>query len=229
MIPDISIVIPVLGEEKRINTIIDHLNDINNDSLIEIIVVDGDQEGSTIREINSNEIMKLISEKGRGKQMNCGAKCVSGKIVLFVHSDTFLPIDAYDKIITSMINEELVGGSFSLGIHSNKKIYSVIAYCASLKHRITRVPYGDQSLFFRNTFFKEIEGYKEMPLFEDVEIMKRIKRLKRRIVILPEKTMTSPRKWQNDGVMFAVLRNLCLQILYFFGASPEFLARIYYK
>lgn len=224
----ISVIVPVLHEEDGINALLRHVRDIAADEPIEIILIDGDPDGRTIKKIRSRDALTLRSPKGRGTQMNVGAASAQGNILLFLHADTILPENAFGLIREAIEDERYCGGAFDLGIESTRFLLRLTALCASLKHRITRVPYGDQAIFIRTDFFREIGGYSEIPLFEDVELMRRIKKLKKKIIILRSYTKTSPRKWEKDGILYKILRNWTLQTLYLMGASPKFLVKHYY-
>ena len=164
---------------------------------------------------------------GRGKQMNEGASIASGSILLFLHADTALPPDALKLIAAAMQKTTYVAGAFDLGIKSERSVFRVIEFAASLRSRITRIPFGDQAVFIRKEYFDVIGGFKEIPIMEDVEIMQGIKKRGDKIVILPQKTFTSSRRWEAEGILYSTLRNWVLQILYFFGISPHKLSRFY--
>lgn len=227
--PDFSIIVPVMNEQDGIQTFLRHLQDVSAGESVEFIVVDADPAGSTINGIRSGDVVKLLSPGGRGAQMNRGAEVAGGNVLLFLHADTFLPRNALAHIKIALTNDACVGGAFDLGIDSDRVLLRMTAWCASLKHRMTRVPYGDQAIFIRSDFFRDVGGYRAVPLFEDVELMRRIRRLKKRITIIRQRTRTSPRKWEKEGALYTILRNWTLQILYLLGASPHFLVRYYYR
>lgn len=223
-----SIILPVFHEGERINDLIEYLNHLDSDKNIEIIVVDGVLEKDTLSAIHSNHVVKIFSEKGRAKQMNAGASAARGEILIFLHADTELPIQALKKINSLIARREYVGGAFDLGIKSDKFIFKVIGTLSSLRSRLNRIPFGDQSIFIRREYFDQIGGYKEIPLMEDVELMRRIKKSGNKIWIFYDRVMTSPRRWEKEGVIHCTLRNWTLQALYSLGISPHKLA-IFYK
>lgn len=223
----ISIIIPVLNEASIINQTIDHIFSLPSGEEFEVIVVDGNPHGETINAIRRKEVKKIVAEKGRPKQMNSGAFHAEGKILLFLHADTILPGDTLDSISSVMEKGNLVGGAFDLGIQSDRPIFRVIANAASFRSRITRIPYGDQGIFIRKDYFYKLGGFKEMPLMEDVELMRRIKRAGDKICILPSRVRTSPRRWEREGILYCTLRNWTLITLYFLGIPPEKLAKFY--
>ena len=225
--PRFSIIVPVFHEGNRINHLIEHLNHLDLEKSCEIIVVEGAGERDTLRAIQSNRVIKIFSEKGRAKQMNAGASIAKGEILIFLHADTELPTHALKKIESVIEKRGYAAGAFDLGIQSNKLMFKVIAFLGSLRSRLNRIPYGDQAIFLRTEYFHNIGGYKEIPLMEDVELMRRIKRSGKKIWILYDRVMTSPRRWEKEGVIYCILRNWVLQALYFLGVSPHKLVNFY--
>jgi len=222
-----SIIVPVFHEGEKVNELIVHLHQLDPKKNLEIIVVDGSLERDTLGAIDSNHVIKISSEKGRAKQMNAGASVAKGEILIFLHADTELPIRALKKINAFLEPKEYVGGAFDLGIKSDKLIFKVIGVLASLRSRLNRIPFGDQAIFIRREYFNQIGGYKEIPLMEDVELMRRIKKSGSKIWIFHDRVMTSPRRWEKEGVIYCTLRNWTLQTLYFLGVSPDKLIRFY--
>ena len=222
-----SIIIPVINEGTTINRTIDHLEGLGGQYSFECIVVDGSDNGETLEEIKKARVKKLISPRGRGQQMNKGASVARGEILLFLHADTMLPKGALDHIASVMRGNRYVGGAFDLEIASENPLLRLIEKAASIRSRITRIPYGDQAIFIRKAFFQDLGGFREIPIMEDVEIMRRIKKTKRPIYITRQRVLTSPRRWEKEGILYATLRNWSLMILYLVGMKPEKLARFY--
>jgi len=225
--PEFSIIIPVVNEEGIINSAIEHLGTLHAAASIEIIVVDGDGEGKTIGVIQNRNVKTAVGEKSRGNQMNRGAAMAQGDIVIFLHADTRLPPDAFALMEAALSDPACLAGAFDLAIASGRPIYRLIAKIASFRSRLTRIPYGDQAFFFRRVYFQAIGGFANIPLMEDVEIMGRIKKQGRRIVIINRSVSTSARRWEKEGVLLCTLRNWLLISLYFSGVSPERLSRFY--
>jgi rSAM/selenodomain-associated transferase 2 len=159
--------------------------------------------------------------------MNAGALAAKGEVLIFLHADAELPLSALKRMNGFITRNEYVGGAFDLGIKSDKRIYRAIAFLGSLRSRLNRIPYGDQAIFIRRNYFNEIGGYKEIPLMEDVELMRRMKSSGKKIFIFHDRVMTSPRRWEEEGVIYCILRNWTLQILYFLGVSPHKLVKFY--
>jgi len=225
----ISVIIPVLHEREKINEILDSIKSIAADVPYEMIVVDGDASGDTIAHISDSSVITLTTPRGRAFQMNAGAAKACGDILLFLHADTLLPPKAFTKIITALSSSNFIGGAFDLKIQNRQWIFRAIGLAASWKHRLTRVPYGDQAIFILRRYFENMGGYAGIPLMEDVELMKRVKRQRGRIIIVPAAVITSSRKWETDGVFYAIIRNWIIQVLYLFGMPARHLIKYYYK
>lgn len=216
---NISVIIPVL-REPYINDCIKHLQDRNAH---EIIVVDGDAH-STIR-IKDKNVRTIASMPGRGKQMNAGATIATGDALLFLHADTRLPEHAF-TLIEQALHTTPAGG-FQVEFMPTNWFLNIIAGGTSLRSRITRIPRGDQAQFFRKTYFEHIGRYKEIPLLEDVEIMKRIKRRGTQITLINTPVRTSSRRYMKEGTIRRTLKNWLIITLYTLGMKPARLVGLY--
>jgi rSAM/selenodomain-associated transferase 2 len=225
--PTISVIIPVMNESRGINDVIAHLRSQATVDSVEIIVVDGDPAGSTIKAISHPGIVRAIAGRGRSIQMNCGAARAASDILLFLHADTFLPRNAFTSIREVFRAAECNAGCFSLGIRSPRKIFRLTERYVALRTRITRIPFGDQAIFIRKEYFERIGGYREVPIMEDVDLMRRIRGRGDVISIIPGKVMTSARRWEQEGVLCTTLRNWMLQSLYCMGVPLSKLAKFY--
>lgn len=229
----ISIIIPVFHEALIINQVLEDIYRHGTAINFEVIVVDGSRENDTLKAINDTRVIKISSPKGRGIQMNSGAKQAKGGILLFLHADTFLPVNGLDRIYNSLSSKKYVGGAFDLRIKSElkiksrKKYYRIIEKTASIRSRITGIPYGDQAIFIDKNYFFKLKGFKEIQIMEDVDLMSRIKKNGGKIIILPLKVQTSSRRWDSEGVVYGTLRNWFLMAFYLMGAAPGKLAAFY--
>lgn len=224
-----SIIVPVLNEQDRINSFIDSIKSQDNKGNLEVIIVDGDPQCRTVDAITDSSVIHLNSPKGRGCQMNAGAAVANGEILLFLHADTRLPDNALGKISLELQNTDYVGGAFDLKIDSDRLFLRYISVRASLRSRWNRIPYGDQAIFIRKKYFDQLGGYKEIPLMEDVDLMRRIKKDGKQIIILRDKVITSARRWENDGMLYTTMRNQILVRLFYLGISPHKLAKYYWR
>ena len=224
--PTLSIVLPVFNEAEKINEVIAHLRQEVNEE-VEIIVVDGDAAGGTINTVIDKKVLKLKALRGRASQMNVGASEATGDFILFLHADTLLPRNSLALIRAAMTKKGVVAGAFDLGFDTKRKIFAITELYVALRTRLTRVPFGDQAIFINRDYFEFVGGYRDIPLMEDVELMKRIRKRGDSIAIIPQKVMTSPRRYEREGVLYCTIRNLALQILYTWGVPPERLMKWY--
>jgi len=227
MKPFFSIITPVLDEASLINDHIAHLQALDGAEGCEIIVVDGEPRGTTIRAITAAGVVTALSEPSRARQMNTGVDHSHGDVLVFVHADTRLPRTALTSIREALHKEQVVGGAFDLAIQSRQPALRLIARVASLRSRATRVPYGDQAIFLRRACFAALGGYGNIPLMEDVDLMRRVKKTGGKIVFISDRVYSSARRWEQEGVVYCTIRNWTLITLYLLGVSPARLAKHY--
>jgi GT2 family glycosyltransferase len=159
--------------------------------------------------------------------MNTGAAEARADRILFLHADTRLPQGAVEKIIDTLDDERYVAGAFGLEIDSQRWIFKHIAAWAGRRSHKNRIPYGDQAIFIDKDYFDKIGRFRDIPLMEDVDLMRRIKRAGDEICILKERILTSPRRWEAEGPVFTTVRNQILVSLFYLGAKPHTLVRFY--
>jgi rSAM/selenodomain-associated transferase 2 len=222
----ISVIVPVYREGATINSMVDDLV-AGLAPEDEILVVDGAKELDTLQVLRSHRPRRVASMPGRAVQMNRGAHLARGHILVFVHADTRLPKGWRDMIVQALSDPRVVAGAFELRIHHPALWFRIIEKTANGRTRFTRVPYGDQALFFRTDYFRSLRGFPEISIMEDVEIMTRIRRRGDSIVLVKHPVHTSARRWEKEGVVRGTLRNWGLRILYHWGVDPGILVRFY--
>jgi rSAM/selenodomain-associated transferase 2 len=229
----ISVIVPLFNEEKALPRFLEHLQRFQ---IREIVCMDGGS-GDRSRDIllgwteHASEVSRRLvssSLRGRALQMNGGAKRATGEILLFLHADSFLHPDALGAILTALKDASVVGGAFRLKIDSPNLFFRVIAGFVNARSLHFGLPYGDQGYFVRRDIFEKLGGFKNLPLMEDVDFIRRLKK-EGRIVLLNEAVTTSPRRWTEEGYLYTTLRNFTLVALYFLGVHPEKLAQWYHK
>jgi len=218
----LSVIIPVLYEQERINRLITHLRFL--DQAVEIIVADGDPDGSTIKCIEDEKVISLTSSKGRGNQLAAAAAIVTRDVVLMLHADTLLPDNAFQSIRAALI-QGATWGAFRLGIDAPSLPYRIIERTVDLRCKLFTLPYGDQAIFVTNVALQKIGGIPAIPLMEDVELARRLHNSS--FTLLAERVCTSPRRWQKDGLVRRTVRNVLLLSRYLIGTDPEKLASDY--
>ena len=226
----LSIIIPVYHEGKTINQLVRTLRSGLEES-DEILIVDGAPELDTLRALDVHDdvhdAVRLASPAGRGRQMNLGAEHACGDVLVFVHADTALPPAWRELVVHAAEDTDFRAGAFDLSIDNPGFWFRVMEKTANLRTHCTRVPYGDQVLFFDRDYFRSLDGFAPIPLMEDVELMTRIRKQGDGIVLLATSVCTSARRWETEGVFKGMLRNWLLRILYHLGGDPAVLVRMY--
>lgn len=218
----ISVIIPTLNEERYLE---DTLKSIGQG--VEIIIVDGGSSDATSEVARRFTEKIILSEKGRGVQMDKGAREAAGGLLLFLHADTRLPHGWKGQVEDILKDAKVIGGGFKLKIDSRKFSLRLIEVIANLRSKYLGLIYGDQAIFVRKNDFLAVGGFFGLSLMEDVDLIKRLKK-KGRMVLLGAYISTSSRKWDKSGFLRTTLRNWIFLILYYVGVSPERLYRWYY-
>ena len=222
----ISVIIPALNEETYIRPCIETIR--QEDAAFEIIVADGGSADRTIEIAESLKGVKVLrTARGRGLQMNAGALYATGETLLFLHADTILQKGWSRAIGQTLQDNSVVAGAFTFTIDSPEKKYRIVEQWVKLRCSLFKLPYGDQGIFVRRTVFKNVGGYKEIPLMEDVDLIERLKE-QGEIVVLDTTAFTSARRWINKGLLCTAAMNQLAMLLYRLGISPHILAKIYY-
>lgn len=191
-----------------------------------MIVVDGGSQDSTVEIAQSLGVKVLFAPAGRAAQMNVGAKAATGDILLFLHADTRLPA-RFDKLVRTALEQPgTIAGAFALQINASLWSLRLIEWGVNWRSRQLQMPYGDQAIFLKAEVFHNIGSFPELPLMEDFELMRHLKR-KGRIVIIPAPVLTSGRRWLQRGVWKTTLTNQIAIIAYLKGIPPEQIARWY--
>lgn len=223
----ISVVIPTLNEESLIGRCITAVESEPED--FEIIVADGGSSDETVAEAASFRDVSVVgSARGRGGQMNAGAAAARGEILLFLHADTVLEKGWSTALLSACEESGTVGGAFTFKIDWPGGRYRMTEHWVNLRCRLFRLPYGDQGIFIKRDVFEELGGYREIPVMEDVDIIERMNRLGR-VVLLNKNSYVHARKWIREGWVRTSVRNQLIMLMYRLGADPHYLARIYYR
>ena len=165
----ISIIVPTYNESTTIEAMLKQLEPYRNDA--EIIIVDGSSTDDTVKRIN-NSWKVITCEKGRGIQMNKGARESSGDILFFLHCDCTLPSDALSEIRHCMATSRY--GCFGLKFQS--KNFFMWTNRVISNHRAWKrgLPFGDQGIFIDRDLFFKLGGFPEIPIMEDYEFSRRL-------------------------------------------------------
>ncbi|MEZ4268489.1 MAG: TIGR04283 family arsenosugar biosynthesis glycosyltransferase [Myxococcota bacterium] len=222
----ISVVIPTLNEAKRLPRRLLEL--AMTPGIDEVIVADGASTDGTDDIARAFPQVRCVqAPRGRASQMNAGAALAGGTTLLFVHADVRLPPDATEHIATALASPRVIGGAFRTHHVADGGRYKLgpLLRAADLRSRVSRVPYGDQAIFVRTADFHALGGYPDIPLMEDVEFSRRLRR-RGKLVIVPAEVEVSGRRFETRPIYYTTLVNV-FPLLYRLGTPPEILARLY--
>jgi rSAM/selenodomain-associated transferase 2 len=222
----ISVIIPVLNEERRIAQRLTELAAMEH--IDEILVVDGGSTDATVERARAFPgVTVLPAPRGRASQMNAGAERASGSVLLFLHADVALPADAPRHIAAAMEDSRVVAGAFKTWTvdDAGRSRLGPLLHLADLRSRYTRFPYGDQALFVRAEAFRAVGGFPAQPLMEDLELSRRLWKLGR-IRTVDARVTVSGRRFLARPVFYFLAVN-GFPLLYRLGVSPHTLLRLY--
>jgi hypothetical protein len=216
----LSIVIPALDESLRIATTV---RAAMAAGAYEVIVVDGGSGDGTKAEASAAGALVIDAPRGRARQMNAGAARAGGEALLFLHADTTVPAASAPRVCEALARRGVVAGAFDFAVPRGGPLERVLTIGARARCRLSGYPYGDQGLFLRARTFRALGGFPDLPVMEDWELVHRLRRLGR-IVVLPEAAVTSPRAFHEHGLVLSSAVNVAVIVAYQLGVSAERLA-----
>ena len=217
----ISVVVPTLNEAATIGACLGELIDRGFD---DIVVVDGGSGDGTADIVRSFPGVRLVvAGRGRGRQIGAGVNECSRPIVVMLHADTRLPADAAAQIVAALARADVAGGAFRLRFDVRHPLLDLSSWASRFETRFTT--FGDQALFARRAVLDAV-GVPDVPLLEDVELRRRVKRAGR-FIKLEASVVTSARRFVRKGVVMCQLRNALILSAYSCGVPIAALARFY--
>jgi rSAM/selenodomain-associated transferase 2 len=216
----LSIIIPALNEAPLIAEALEALAPLRARGH-ELIVADGGSTDETVQLARPLCDRVVCSGRGRAVQMNAGARAARGGVLVFLHADTRLPAEAAESVLEAC--RRRAWGRFDVDIAGARRLLKLVAWSMNLRSRLTGIATGDQGIFVRREAFA---GFPEIALMEDIAFSSAMRKAGRP-ACLRSRVVTSGRRWESRGVLRTIVLMWRLRLLYFFGASPERLARLY--
>jgi rSAM/selenodomain-associated transferase 2/rSAM/selenodomain-associated transferase 1 len=219
----LTVIIPTLNEEMNLQRALDSVGSPSNN--LEVIVVDAGSTDHTIEIAQRHGCKVFVGNPGRAMQMNAGAAIATGEHLLFLHADTRLPTD-YRVEVERVLSSPVACGAFPLQIDAPGLALRMVESGVAFRSRILQMPYGDQALFFRSADFYAQNGFKQMSIMEDYELVARMRKTGR-IGLASPPVKTSARRWIKRGILRTTIINQMCVIAYRLGFSDSIVGRLY--
>jgi rSAM/selenodomain-associated transferase 2 len=220
----LAVVVPTLNEEVSLPRTLARVCGVAD----LVIVADGGSADRTLAAARGAGASIAESPPGRGRQLNAGARAAiaaGAEILLFVHADTMLPSTARERVEAAVANHA-VGGGFEVRFDDRRPIFALGSGIVNLRTRLLRAPLGDQAQFITRDAFVALDGFREWPILEDLDLMRRLRRHGPIAVLRPPVT-TSARRFVERGITRTIVTNWSIWALYLLGVEPARLARLY--
>ncbi len=219
----LAVIVPTLNEAAHLTAT---LKRVLEEGPEQVIVADGGSGDGTVELAQAAGVQVISAPRGRGRQLNAGAKVAAAATLLFLHADTLPPAGYRELVGRTLADPKIVAGAFTFSIREPMRHRRLVEWLVAVRCRIRQSPYGDQGLFVRRDLFEAVGGYPDWPLLEDVEILRRL-RPHGRLAIAPAAASTSGRRWLARGVWSTLWLNQRILLGYHRGVPVEELARKY--
>ena len=219
----IGVVIPALNEAQTLPALLADLRRVPVP--LDVVVADGGSTDGTLAAAAAAGARGIAASRGRATQMNAGARAARGEWLLFLHADCRVPPLARRVLLAAVVDvPDLEAAVFRFAIDLPRAWRRFIELGQTLRQALYGLPYGDQGLLVRRALFEGVGGFPELPLLEDVALLRALRR-HTRVRTLPAALVTSGRRYRRDGVVRTWLKHTGIIFLYFAGVSPGRLAR----
>ncbi|HEU4594904.1 MAG TPA: TIGR04283 family arsenosugar biosynthesis glycosyltransferase [Pyrinomonadaceae bacterium] len=224
MRPRLSVIIPALDEARSIGAVLDAVRLLGEG--VEVLVVDGGSADGTGEIARARGARVVESVRGRGAQMHAGALAAEGDAFWFLHADTRAPRDAAARIAEALGDSRVVGGNFRVRFDGARRAARFLTWLYPQLRRLG-LCYGDSAIFVRREAYERAGGFKPFPIFEDLDLLRALRRTGR-LAHLDSTVVTSSRRFEGRSFVLTFARWSALQALYWLGVHPRTLGRLYY-
>jgi uncharacterized protein len=219
----VSTVVPTLNEAANIGGLLERLA---RQTAVECIVADGGSRDDTCKIAARNGAVVLDVSGGRATQQNAGASIAKGRLLLFLHADTQPPHGFADRICEALERPSIVAGAFQFKTNGTGAGMRWVERLTNLRSTFLQYPYGDQGLFLEKRIFHEMGGFAPLPIMEDFELVRRLRR-RGTVLTLPHPAVTSAKRWQQLGVLQTTVINQIMILGFLCGVPVQTLQRFY--
>ncbi|MGI9105504.1 MAG: TIGR04283 family arsenosugar biosynthesis glycosyltransferase [Pyrinomonadaceae bacterium] len=226
-LPLISVIIPTLNEARSLGATLAAVAQLQDGRRrTEIIVVDGGSADETLQIARAHGAHVVASARGRGLQMHTGAGAAHGALLWFLHADTLPPPDGAQRMLDALRHDaQSVGGNFNISFDGARWAARFMTWFYPQLRKLG-LCYGDSAIFVRADVYRAVGGFKPYPIFEDLDLVRRLRK-HGRMIHLPATVVTSSRRFESGSFLFTFARWSFLQLLYWFGVHPRTLSRLY--
>ena len=221
--PALSVIIPTLDEAASIERTLDAVSSLRG--RVEVIVVDGGSRDGTAEVVRARGVRLLTSARGRGPQMHVGAEASRGDALWFLHADTLPPSDGAGRILEALSDPRVVGGNFDVCFDGRGGAARFLTWLYP-RLRALGLCYGDSGIFVRRDAYTRVGGFRAFPIFEDLDLVRRLRKVGR-VAHLKATVVTSSRRFEGRSFALTFARWSFLQALYWLGVHPRTLGRLY--
>ena len=221
--PLLSVIIPTFNEARIIRQTLDAVLGLRGH--VEVIVVDGGSSDETVAIGRARGVYVLVGERGRGLQMHAGACAARGDVLWFLHADTQVAPGSVGQIAVALCDSEVVAGNFCVRFDGLRRAARFLTWLYPHLRKLGLL-YGDSALFVRRAAYLHVGGFPPFPLFEDLDLVRRLRK-HGRFVHLATVVGTSSRRFEDRNFALTFARWSLLQALYWLGVSPQMLGRWY--
>jgi rSAM/selenodomain-associated transferase 2 len=218
----IAVVIPALQEAGRIEAAIRSAIAPG----VEVVVADGGSRDGTPARAEAAGARVVFSEPGRARQLEAGARAAQANVLLFLHADTRLPDGYADQIRDTLQDPDVAGGAFAFRFDERSPALRLVEWGVRVRTALAALPYGDQGIFVRRKVLDAIGGVPQVPIMEDLDLVRAIRR-QGRLARLPAAAVTSARRYREAGVARTVWRNTVAVAAFALGIDRDRVARWY--
>jgi rSAM/selenodomain-associated transferase 2 len=219
----LSIIIPVLDESRSIGATLDAL--AREAEGAEVIVVDGGSLDATVELVRGRGVKLIESGRGRGRQLDAGARAASGHVLWFLHADTLPSAGCVEAMGAALEDPSAAGGNFDVLFDGGSRAARFLTWLYPQLRKLG-LCYGDSGIFVRREAYEQVGGFRDFPIFEDLDFVRRLRKVGR-VAHLRARVTTSSRRFEGRSFALTFARWSLLQALYWLGFGPHTLARMY--
>ena len=221
--PLVSLIVPTFDEEEALPSLLDHVDALAG--RWEVLVADGGSSDATMEIARKRGANVVRAPGGRPGQLNAAARQASGELLLFLHADSRLPAGAHASLVSVTADPAIGGGNFALRFDGDDPFARVLSAAYALQRRFGFY-YGDSSVWVRREVFDLLGGYRELPIMDDYDFVRRLE-AGYRTACVPGPARTSDRRWRRAGLVRTLFSWWTIRFLYVAGVPPRRLARLY--